>query len=1305
MAGGKIDILVDPDFTGFGGKLQAGLAGSTGIAANAGRAIGLGITAGAAAAAVGFKQIIDLGKTYEANLNTLQAVTGATGDQMARVGQTAQALGSDLALPATSAADAAAAMTELAKGGLSVDQAMSAAKGTLQLAAAAQIDAAQAATIQSSALNAFGLSAENAGRVADVLANTANASAVEITDMAQSLQAGGATANQFGVSIEDTATALGIFGNAGIKGADAGTLLKSMLLGLVNQSKPAQAALQELGVSAFDAQGKFVGLPALFDQLRDAAARMTPQQYAAATATAFGSDAARAAGIAAGTSSAEWDKMSAAVGRSGGAADVAAAKTKGLGGAIEGFKSQLETVALNIYSKISPALEDFVRSGAEGLPKLAAGAGELLTKLAPIGTGFKAVVTSLSPVAAGIRDVVTSGSGLGIVSGAASVLGGALQVVAAVLGPVASLAGAVLSVFSSLPGPIQAVAIGLLALKVAPALLGGMLGGLRGVKTEADGAGKATGVFGRSVGLLTAPIRAVATGTTAAVGAVRGFGQEMKLQQSLAAASGASVGKLSAATAAFSTSQNAAVVGARNFTTQVAAIKAGAAGAGTPISTLGAGMRTLAERSPGIAAIGQSFTTAAAGATRFSTTAGAAAAVGTTVKVGLGSLVSFLGGPWGVALAGAGVALGLLGSSQQEAAGKAAEHKAKLDALAGTLDKYSGAVTAATVSQKGQELAADGTLAAVSKLGISTTEYTRAALGQQPALQKVGAALTAQAQAAIGTSSAYQGAIPSLQEYGITLEDMTQLALGSPAAFDKVKAAMIAQGEGAKSAGISTAELRDRLTEAGGPAADLGRKLGISAAEVAKLAETQRLAAEASADFDTALQALGPALAGLQGGVAPTQQLQQSLDKLAESAKNSAQAAADNVIALGGNTAAAAEAGRKKMEELRKSFIDTAHAAGLPIPEAEALANKLGLIPSDIQTQITTNAAPVAAQINDIVTRVAALPPGANIEITAPTAEVQNALTQLGLKVEQIPGTKNVKVSVDDAAAKAKATALTTALNGIKGMAVADANITTGLAKGQTLKATIDAIVAMIAIDGNPAPGTQKANELKSMIDGIIAVLTADANTDPATQKAKDAEAAINALRPLIPVDADLAEAEAQVNAWIKTQEAKRVRISIMASGGLAAGGIVPAQRFASGGMHSVRKMRGGFAQMVPPNSWRIVGDRARDDEAYIPINRSRRSRHLLGVTAQRMGFELVRRYAEGGIAEMRQMATAAAAGGGMSPAMVRALTAATGGNQSGPLVNTLTIAPQASMSANELADSVMFRLRYQRVGGLHRGR
>ncbi|PIS66341.1 hypothetical protein AZH46_07195 [Corynebacterium striatum] len=218
---------------------------------------------------------------------------------MKQVADAAKQLGNDTDLANTSAGDAAAAMTELAKGGFTVEQSIGAAKGTLQLAAAAQVDAATAATIQSQALQAFSLDAGEAARVSDILAGAANASSAEMTGISQGLQQAGTVANQFGVSIDDTATTLRCSPMLVSKDRMPVRLMKTALLALTDQGKPAQQAIEELGLTVYDANGKFVGMQSLMEQLQDASGRMTDEQYQAATATLFGSDAMRLAGIAA----------------------------------------------------------------------------------------------------------------------------------------------------------------------------------------------------------------------------------------------------------------------------------------------------------------------------------------------------------------------------------------------------------------------------------------------------------------------------------------------------------------------------------------------------------------------------------------------------------------------------------------------------------------------------------------------------------------------------------------------------------------------------------------------------------------------------------------------------------------------------------------------------------------------------------------------------------------------------------------------------------------------------------------------
>ncbi|AID58832.1 tape measure protein [Mycobacterium phage Gaia] len=368
-----------------GGRFSAGF--SRAMKAAGAIAIGGGIAAS-------LNKVVGVGVDFEKTLNTLSGVTGAGADVMQRFRDTAKALGNDVELSNTSAADAASAMTELAKAGFSVDDSISAAKGTLQLAAAAQIDAASAAEIQANAILAFGLNADYAGKAADVLSNAANASSAEITDVAAALQQGGAVSRAFGVSMEDTSAAIGLLANNGIKGSDAGTLLKSALLALTDQSNPAQGAIETLGLTVYDAQGQFVGLQSLFGQLQQASKSLTPEMYQAATTTLFGSDAARLASVAAKDGAQGFDTMRTAIEKQGAAADLAAAQNQGWPGVIERVKNAAETLSISLFETSNPlqALGDGVAKVLDKINSVVSNESFLST-VKSIGSGL---VTGIS---------------------------------------------------------------------------------------------------------------------------------------------------------------------------------------------------------------------------------------------------------------------------------------------------------------------------------------------------------------------------------------------------------------------------------------------------------------------------------------------------------------------------------------------------------------------------------------------------------------------------------------------------------------------------------------------------------------------------------------------------------------------------------------------------------------------------------------------------------------------------------------------------------------------------------------------
>jgi TP901 family phage tail tape measure protein len=362
---------------GVGGRLTAGVSAPL---------LGIGLAAVSAAS------------DFESNMNTFQAGTRATGEEMGRLGDLAVALGGDLALPGTSAADAAEAMTELARAGLSVEDSMDAARGVLMMSAAAGISNAEAANVAANALNTFGLEGSEAGRVADLLAAGANASSASVQDMAYALQMSGSVAAAAGVPIEDLTTAIGLMANKGIAGSDAGTSLKTMLMRLMNPTSEAAGLMDTLGISIFDASGTMLPMENIVGQFSGALSGMTDQQRNAALATIFGSDAIRAANIVLMGGTEAWDAMSGAVNRQGAAQDLAGSKMQGLSGALEGFKSTVETVLLTAAMPFLESLEGLVRKAADFF----AGLGTLNPAVMAIGLALGGVLAIAGPLLLGV---------------------------------------------------------------------------------------------------------------------------------------------------------------------------------------------------------------------------------------------------------------------------------------------------------------------------------------------------------------------------------------------------------------------------------------------------------------------------------------------------------------------------------------------------------------------------------------------------------------------------------------------------------------------------------------------------------------------------------------------------------------------------------------------------------------------------------------------------------------------------------------------------------------------------------------
>lgn len=389
------------------GSFQRGAGAMSNIVTGAFRQVGAIITNVLAGAvrAVGqwLKASVGVAGDFEQTLNVLGATSGATGAQLDQVAAKAKELGADLTLPATSAQDAAQVMLELSKAGFSVEDSMNAAKGALQLSAAAQVDAAKAAQITAGAINAFGLAATDAVRVADLLAAGANASSASMTDLSQGLQQAGFMFHAVGMPIEDLVTSLAALTNVGLTGSDAGTALKNAITRLVNPTKKAAELMEKLGFSAYDANGKMKPLTQIITELQGAFVGMTDEEKNAALGTIFLSDGMKAMIPLLGLGADGFNELKSKVTVAGSAADVAGAQMKGWNGAVASAKSQMETLQLIIGTLIKNALTPLLFHVADIASKITTFADRLSSFIpiiqasgAPLHT-FLTIVQMLNP--------------------------------------------------------------------------------------------------------------------------------------------------------------------------------------------------------------------------------------------------------------------------------------------------------------------------------------------------------------------------------------------------------------------------------------------------------------------------------------------------------------------------------------------------------------------------------------------------------------------------------------------------------------------------------------------------------------------------------------------------------------------------------------------------------------------------------------------------------------------------------------------------------------------------------------------
>lgn len=329
-------------------KIMGGL--GFGVLAGAGQAAFSAVTNGAKGLAA---TVLEVGGNFESSMANVSAISGATGKDLEDLEAKAKAVGSSTKFSASEAADG---LSYMAMAGWKTQDMIAGMDGIVALAASSNTDLAQASDIVTDALTAFGKSAGDSGRLANIMAATSSNANTNVTMLGESFKYVASTAGAMGYSMEDVSVALGLMANSNIKASQAGTSLRTLLVNMAKPTDEMQSAMSKLGISLTDASGKMKPLSGIMTDLRSSFKNLNEEEKANLAATLAGKEGMSGLLAIVGASEEDYNKLTGAIASSsdgmGTAAEMAEKMQDTFQGDVTSMKSKWEGFGITLYDKI-----------------------------------------------------------------------------------------------------------------------------------------------------------------------------------------------------------------------------------------------------------------------------------------------------------------------------------------------------------------------------------------------------------------------------------------------------------------------------------------------------------------------------------------------------------------------------------------------------------------------------------------------------------------------------------------------------------------------------------------------------------------------------------------------------------------------------------------------------------------------------------------------------------------------------------------------------------------------------------------
>lgn len=364
--------------------------------------------------------IIKTGADYEAGMSKVQAISGATGEEMDALSGKAMEMAAQTKF---STAESAEAYQYMAMAGWKSGEMVDGLSGIMNLAAASGESLATTSDIVTDALTAFGLSASDSGHFADVLAVASSNSNTNVAMMGETFKYVAPVAGALGFSVEDVSTAIGLMANSGIKAGQAGTALRSMFTRLAKPTKETQGALDALGVSLTNSDGTMKSLSEVVADLRAGFSGLSEAEQAQIASSLAGQEAMSGLLAIVNASDADVEKLTAAIGAADGtAAAMAETMNNNASGAVTMLMSAVNVLFTSLSEFLIPAFTGIVRAVTDTVngfnslddhtKKLILTIGGIAIAAGPVLTAAGKIIASVGAIGTGITKLVSLGGSL-----------------------------------------------------------------------------------------------------------------------------------------------------------------------------------------------------------------------------------------------------------------------------------------------------------------------------------------------------------------------------------------------------------------------------------------------------------------------------------------------------------------------------------------------------------------------------------------------------------------------------------------------------------------------------------------------------------------------------------------------------------------------------------------------------------------------------------------------------------------------------------------------------------------------------